>query len=534
MAKQLMFDDEARRKVLAGLRKLSSAVKVTLGPSGRNVLLEKKFGAPQATRDGITVSKEIELEDPFENVGARLGNAASEKTNDVAGDGSTTAVVLTEALFTEGVKNMTAGANPTHVRQGIDKAVAKAVEVIQSSSRPVRGLEDYRHVALVASHYDDPIADLVSKAMDKVGREGVITVEESKGFETAIEYVDGLQFDKGYISPYFINKPDQLRVEYDAPLILLTDRKISSLRDLVPVLEHSAKVGRPLVLVAEDIESEALSMLVVNRLRLGLKIAAVKAPAFGDRRKAVLEDMAILTGGTVISEETGLKLESVTPAHLGTAKRVLIEKEKTTFVGGGGAKSKVDARVSELRASIQKATSDYDREKLEERLAKLLGGVAVLRVGGVTESEMKERKFRVEDAVHAVKDAAEEGVIPGGGIVYLRAAKAIQGLKLEGDEAVGARVVASALLAPLWAIASNAGHDPSAVVYEALEKEGPEGFDAATGRWGDLLEFGLLDAAKVARVALQTAASVAGPLLTSNSVVVELKDKKQAVAGAVK
>ncbi len=534
MPKQLMFDDEARRKVLSGLRKHAAAVKVTLGPSGRNVLLDKKFGAPQATRDGITVSKEIELEDPFENVGARLANAASEKTHDVAGDGTTTAVVLAEALYAEGLKNLTAGANPTLLKRGIERAVEIAVGEIKKLSRPVEGGKDYYNVALVASHFEPKIATLVSRAIEKVGREGVITVEDSKGFETTMEFVEGLQFDKGFISPYFINKPDSLTAEYEDAYLLLTDKKISSMKELVPILELVVQTGKPLLIVAEEVEAEALTTLVVNRLRGALRVVAVKAPAFGDRRKAILEDLAIVTGGRVVSEETGFKLESLKLAHLGTAKKIKVEKEKTTIVGGGGAKERIDGRVAELRASVKKTTSDYDREKLEERLAKLLGGVGVVKVGGAMESEMKERKSRVEDAVHAVKDAAEEGVIPGGGVAYLRAAKAVQGLKLEGDEAVGARVVASALLAPLWSIAANAGHDASMIVHEALEKSGAEGFDAASGAWGDLFALGILDATKVARAALQTAASVAAPLLTSNAVIVELKDQKKAVAGAVK
>ncbi|HYF00045.1 MAG TPA: chaperonin GroEL, partial [Planctomycetota bacterium] len=415
MAKQMMFDEEARRKVLAGIRKLAGAVKVTLGPSGRNVILDKKGGSPQATKDGVTVSKEVELSDPFENIGAKLANAAADKTNDVAGDGTTTSVVLAEAIYAEGLKLVAVGANPVLVKRGMDKAVEAAVAEIRKISRPVKGIEDYRRVALVASHYDTAVADLVAKAMDKVGKEGVLTVEESKGYQTSLELVEGMQFDKGYISPYFINKPDTLTGEYEDALILLSDKKVANLKEFLPLLEQVAQAGRPLLIVAEDVEGEALTALVVNKLRGVLQVAAVKAPAFGDRRKAMLQDMAILTGGTVVSEDLGVKLESVRLEHLGKAKKVKVEKERTTIVGGGGERKHIDARIEELRASIKKTTSEYDREKYEERLAKLTGGVGILKVGGATEAEMKERKFRVDDAVHAVRAAAQEGVVPGGG-----------------------------------------------------------------------------------------------------------------------
>jgi chaperonin GroEL len=534
MAKQLMFDDEARRKVLAGIRKLAAAVRVTLGPSGRNVILEKKFGAPQATKDGVTVSKEIELEDPFENIGAKLVNSAADKTNDVAGDGTTTAAILAEAIYAEGLKLLAVGVNPAHLKRGIDRAVGAAVEEIKRISRPVKGIKDYRHTALVASHFEESIADLVSKAIEKVGKEGVITVEESKGFETTMEFVEGMQYDKGYISPYFVNKPETLTAEYDDVLILLTDRKISNIKEFVPVLEQAAQAGKPLVIVAEEVEGEALAALVVNKLRGVLPSVAVKAPAFGDRRKAILEDTAIVTGGRVVSEELGVKLESLRLADLGKAQRVKVEKERCTIIGGAGDRKAIEARIGELRASIKKTTSDYDREKFEERLAKLLGGVAILKVGGPTEAEMKERKYRVDDAVHAVRAAAQEGIAPGGGVAYLRAGQAVAKLDLPGDEAAGAKVIARALEAPLWNIASNSGHDPSCTVSDVRGTAVNEGFDAAAGKLVDMFEAGIVDAAKVCRVALQNAASVASALLTSQTVIAELKKEKKVVAGAMK
>jgi chaperonin GroEL len=534
MAKQLMFDDEARRKVLAGITRLAKAVKVTLGPSGRNVLYGRSSGAPQATKDGITVSKEVELPDPFENIGAKAANQAADKTNEVAGDGTTTAVVLAEAMVVEGLKALAAGANPVLLKRGMDAAVEAAVESIKKQSRPVKGGADYRKVAMVASHFDEPVAGLVAEAMEKVGKEGVITVEEGKTFETTLEHVDGLQFDKGYISPYFINKSEGLVADYEDVYVLLADRKLSDIREVIPILELVAQAGRPILVVAEEVEGDALAALVVNRLRGVLQAVAVKSPAFGDRRKAILQDIAILTGGTVVSDEMGVKLESLKLKDLGRAKRIRVEKDKTTIVGGGGDKKKVEERVAELRASIKKTTSDYDREKFEERLAKLTGGVAIIKVGGTTESEMKERKYRVDDAVHAVKDAAFEGVVPGGGIVFLRAQEALAKLKREGDERLGAGVVSKALEAPLWNIAFNAGLDPGVTVAEAKEAGGPRGFDASTGRVVDMFDAGIVDAAKVSRAALQNAASVASMLLTTRTVIVELKEEKKAVAGAVK
>jgi chaperonin GroEL len=530
----MMFDEEARRKVLAGIQKLAGAVKVTLGPSGRNVIYERKGGSPQATKDGVTVSKEIELSDPFENVGAKMANAAADKTNDVAGDGTTTSAVLAEAIYAEGLKIITAGANPVLVKRGMDKAVEAAVEAIKKMSRPVKTTADYRNIALIAAHGDETVADLVSQAMEKVGKEGVISVEESKTFQTTIELVEGLQFEKGYISPYFVNKPQTLSAEYDDPLILFSDRKISNLKELVPLLEQVAQAARPLILICEDVEGEALAALVVNRLRGVLQVVAVKAPAFGDRRKAMLQDMAILTGGNVVTEDLGVKLDTLKLTDLGTAKKVKVEKEKTTIIGGGGDKKQIELRIEELRTSIKKTTSEYDKEKFEERMSKMTGGVAILKVGGATETEMKERKFRVDDAVHAARGAAQEGIVAGGGLASLRAGDAVAKLKLEDDEALGARIIAKALEAPMGTIASNAGFDPSMVVAETREKGGNIGLNAATGEWGDLFEAGVVDAAKVTRTALQNAASVTSLLLTSKAVIVELKDNKKKVAGAVK
>jgi chaperonin GroEL len=533
MAKQLMFDDEGRRKMLTGIRALSKAVAVTLGPSGRNVLMDRKSGRPQATRDGVTVSKEVELPDPIENVGSKLANAAADKTNDAAGDGTTTAVVLTEAIYAEGLRNLTAGADPSALKRGMDLAVDAAVEAVRKMSRPVDGRDRYLDVARVSSHFDEPVAKLVADAIDKVGREGVITVEEGKTFDTELQFVDGLQFDKGYISPYFINKPGTLTAEYDDAYILICDRKISNVAEIVPLLEQVAQTGRAILIIAEEVEGEALAALVVNRLRGALKAVAVKAPAFGDRRKAILQDIAILTGGTVVSDELGIKLEKVRLAELGRADRIKVEKEATTIVDGAGAKKTVEARIEELRASIKKSTSDYDREKFEERLAKLQGGVAIIKVGGATESEVKERKYRVDDAVHAVRAASEEGVVPGGGGALLRAASAVEKLKLEGDEATGARIIALALRAPVGNIARNAGFDSSVVTQETLEEKEGRVFDAARGEFVDAFKSGLVDPAKVVRCALQNAASAASMLLTSGAVIVDLKDSKKAVAGAV-
>lgn len=536
MAKQLLFDDKALLKVAEGMRKLAAAVKVTLGPSGRNVILEKKFGGPQATRDGVTVSKEIQLADPFENMGAKLLNEAADKTNHDAGDGTTTAVVLGEAIFTEGLKMVQAGYNPQALRRGIEKAVQTAVEEIRKQSRPVTG-DGYLDVAMVSTHFDRPIAEMVARAIRKVGKEGVITVEESKGTVTELEQVEGMQFDKGFVSPYFVNKPESMTCELEDCRILLTDKKISNVYEIMPVLEQAAQTGTRLLVVADEVEGEALAAMVINRLRGTLQIVAVKAPAFGDRRKAILQDIAILTGGKVISQETGIDLEKVKINDLGFANKVVVEKEKTTVIGGKGEKKAIEARIQELRTLIGKTTSEYDREKYEERLARLVGGVSVIRVGGMTEAEMKEKKFRVEDAVHATKAAAQEGIVPGGGVVFLRCLPAVESLAkgLPEDEAAGARIVARALEAPLWNIARNAGFEPSVTVEDVKGMKGPEGFDAGTGKTGDLFKLGVVDPAKVSRVALQSAASLAGHLLTARACLTELKEEeKKAVEGAIK
>lgn len=536
MAKQLLFDEKARQKVGDGIRKLAAAVKVTLGPSGRNVIIDKKFGSPQATRDGVTVSKEIELEDPFENCGAKLINEAAEKTNTEAGDGTTTAVVLTEAIFEEGLRYLAAGYNAASVKRGIEKGVRVVVEELKKLSRPVDSENDYFNVAMVSSHFDKPIADIVAKAMKRVGKEGVITVEEGKSFETRLDEVEGMQFDKGYISPYFINKQDTLTCEYEDCAILITDKKITSVYEIVPVLEQVAQRGQPLLIIAEELEGEALATIVINKLRGILKIAAVKAPAFGDRRKAILQDLAVLTGGQVVSEETGLELDKVKLKDLGRAKKVVLEKELTTLIGGGGDRKSIENRVAEIRTLISKTTSDYDREKYEERLAKLVGGVCIIKVGGVTESEMKEKKFRVDDAVHAVKAAAQEGIIPGGGVAYLRAIPALEKLEktLGDDERIGVRIIRKSLESPLTNIARNAGYDPSVTVEEVKAMPTTHGFDAGKGVKGDMMKMGVVDPTKVARVALQNASSVAALLLTSKSALTELKEEKKAVEGVVK
>jgi chaperonin GroEL len=534
MAKQLMFDDVARQKAASGIRQLADAVRVTLGPSGRNVLFGKKFGSPVATRDGVTVAKEIELPDPFENTGVKLVQNAAEKTNDEAGDGTTTCVVLADAIYREGLRALASGANPVALRRGIEKAVAAAIENLETQKRPADDEKTIRFVALVASHYDDAIADIVTKAVLKAGKEGVVTVEEGKGTETRLEHVDGLQFDKGYISPYFITNPRELTAELEDAYILLTDKKLANVSELIPILEKVAQTGKPLFIVAEEVEGEALAVLVINRLRGVLRVCAAKAPAFGDRRKAILQDIAILTGGQVVSDDTGLDLEHLKLEHLGRAERVRVEKEKSTIIGGKGDPKKREAREAEIRTLIARTTSDYDREKLEERLAKIQGGVSVIEVGGATESDMKERKYRVEDAVHAAQAAMQEGIVPGGGTALIRAIPAVEQLSLEGDEKIGAGVVARALAEPAAAIARNAGHDPAYVVHEIRRRKGAEGFDARTGDFTDLFQRGVIDPLKVTRMALQNAASVAGLLLTSRTIVVELKEKEKAVEGATK
>lgn len=534
MTKQLSFDDLAKNQLYEGIRKLAGAVKVTLGPSGRNVIIEKKFGSPQATKDGVTVSKEIELEQPFENCGAKLANAAADKTNDVAGDGTTTAVVLVEAMYKEGLKALAAEYKPSLIKKGMAKAAKVAVGVIEKMAVPVKDSSDYYNVALVASHYDKEVAQIVSDSISRVGKDGVITVEESKSFETSVEHVDGMQFDKGYISPYFINKPDSQNAEYEDCYLLLTDKKISNAHDLIPILEQIAETGSTLAIVAEEVEAEALALLVVNKLRGALRVVAVKAPAFGDRRKAILQDIAVLTGAKVVSDELGISIDKITLKDLGRAKKIVVEKERTTIIGGGGSKKQIEARINEIRTLITKTTSDYDKEKYQERLGKLLGGISIINVGGPTEATMKERKFRVEDAVKAVKAAAEEGIVPGAGTCYIRAIKEIEGLKLTEDEKAGAMVVSKALESVLYNVSRNAGYDSQVVVHDVKECEGSKGFNALTGEFENLIKSGVVDAAKVERAALQNAASIVGLLITSKAVITELKDAEKQIEGVVK
>jgi chaperonin GroEL len=535
MAKQMMYDDEARRKVQAGIRKLADAVRVTLGPTAKQVILEKKYGAPLVVNDGVTIAKEIELPDPFENMGAKLVAEVASKTNDVAGDGTTTAILLTEAIYNEGLRLVTAGSNPVAIQRGIARAVDAAVDALKGQAKPVAGRDDLVAVATVAANNDAALGALVADAMEKAGKEGVIAIEEGKSLETTLDAVEGMQFDKGYISPYFITDAEKLTAILEEPYLLLSEKKISSLKDFVPLLEQVVPTGKPLLVVAEEVEGEALAALVINKLRGGFTACAIKAPAFGDRRKAILQDLAILTGGTVLAEDTGKTLETMTLEDLGRARRVTVEKDRTTIVGGGGDKKAIEARVAQLRSQHRTTTSDYDKEKLHERLAKLVGGVAIVKVGGVTEAAMKERKFRVEDAVNATRAAADEGIVPGGGIALLRAVPAVEKriASLEGDEAMGARVVARALEAPLRQLAANAGENGALAVDEARERGGTFGFNARTGQWVDLLKAGIVDPVKVTRTGLQNAASVATLLLTSRSLLTDLKDRKKAVAGSV-
>lgn len=534
-AKQVLFNDGARSRILKGVNILADAVKVTLGPKGRNVLLERSFGAPVITKDGVSVAKEIELKDNFENIGAQVVKQVASKTADVAGDGTTTATVLAQAIVREGVRYVAAGMNPMDLKRGIDKAVAKVVDELKSLSKPISTSKEIAQVAALSANSDQDIGTIIAQAMDKVGKEGVITVEDGKSLENELDVVEGMQFDRGYLSPYFINNPEKQIAVLEEPLILLHDKKISAIRDLLPILEAAAKAGKPLLIVAEDIEGEALATLVVNSMRGILKVAAVKAPGFGDRRKAMLEDIAILTGATVVSEETGKQLDKAELADLGSAKRVEVHKENTIIVGGGGDQSRIDARVKAIQAQIDQATSDYDREKLQERVAKLAGGVAVIKVGAATEVEMKEKKDRVDDALHATRAAVEEGIVPGGGVALLRARAVLDSLKAENsDQEAGVRIVHSALEAPLRAIANNAGDEPSVVVAKVAEGKGNFGYNAATGDYGDLVEAGVVDPTKVTRSALQNAASIASLILTTEAGVAELpKDEKaSAVASA--
>jgi chaperonin GroEL len=533
VAKQLLFDTDARERIFQGVRKTSGVVKTTLGPGGRNVILQKSFGGPVVTKDGVTVAKEIELEEPFENMGAKMVREVANKTNDIAGDGTTTAALLVEAIYGEGLKALAAGAAPVLLQRGIEKATAAVVDALEKAAIPVEGRTHIVQVATISANHDARIGELLADAVEEAGKDGVITVEEGKGVETTLETVDGLQFDKGFISPYFITDADQLKCVLEDVTILFYEKKLSSLRDLVPVLERIAQSGEPVLVVAEDVEGEALAALVINRLRGVLKACAVKAPGFGDRRKAMMEDMAILTGGRFISEDTGIKLESVEQSHLGHADKVIVEKDKTTLVGGAGDKKEIESRIAQIRTLIEKATSDYDREKLEERLAKLSGGVAVIKVGGKTETEMKERKFRVEDALNATRAAVEEGIVPGGGVALLRAREAIESLDLQGDERIGARILTNALSLPLKTIAANAGENGSLAAAEALEHEDRSyGFDALKKTYGNMIEMGIVDPLKVVRVSLQNAAGRAGLMLTTDTIITELKDKEKTAVGA--
>jgi chaperonin GroEL len=525
----MLYDADARAAMLAGVAKLSAAVKVTLGPTGRNVLLQKSFGSPKVTKDGVSVSKEIDLPTPFENMGAKMANQVASKTSDVAGDGTTTAVVLAESIVADGLKNVTAGANPMALKRGIDLAVDAAVGSIADQAKKVRNTDDLRKIATVSANWDTQIGDLIAEAFEKVGADGVITVEEGKSITNELEIVEGMQFDKGFISAYFITNPNTMEVELEDPYILLHEKKLSSLRDLVPLLEKIATSGRPLLVLAEDVEGEALAALVVNRLRGVLRVCAVKAPAFGDRRKAILADLAVLTGGQVISEDLGLKLESVELSVLGSATRVVVTKDDTTIIEGAGKKKDIRARAETIRGQIVKTTSDYDREKLSERLAKLTGGVAVIKAGAATETEMKERKDLIDDGVHATRAASEEGVVPGGGVVFLHALDAVKKVRdrARGDEKIGVDLVARALLAPTRQIVNNTGEDGDVVIAEILQRAGNVGYDAATATYVDMVKAGIIDPAKVSRTALQNAASVAGLLLTTDLMVTEYDEEAE-------
>jgi len=530
MAKQLSFDEEARHALLSGVRKLAKAVKATLGPSGRNVILDKKFGSPTITKDGVTVAKEIELTCPYENMGAQLIKEVSSKTSDIAGDGTTTATVLAEAIFSEGLRNVTAGANPISLQRGINKAAAALVAKLAEISTEVTDTKEIAQVATVSANWDTEIGNIIADAMDKVGKDGTITVEEAKGIETTLDVVEGMQFDKGYLSPYMVTDTETMTVDLENVLILINEKKVSSLKDMLPLLEKVAQSGRPLLIIAEDVEGEALATLVVNKIRGTLSVAAVKAPGFGDRRKAMLEDIAILTGGRVITEDLGIKLENVSLEDLGSAKSIKITKEDTTIIEGEGKSEAISGRVSQIRRQIEETTSDYDREKLQERLAKLAGGVAVINVGAATETEMKEKKARVEDALHATRAAVEEGIVPGGGVALIRAQKALANLKLEGDEAIGAQIVHRAVEAPLRQLADNAGLEGALIVQEVKKGKGNEGYNVATGNYEDLVKAGVVDPTKVTRSALQNAASISGLLLTTEALVTEIPDKEKAPA----
>jgi chaperonin GroEL len=529
MAKQLQFDENARQALLRGVEKLARAVKATLGPAGRNVILDKKFGSPTITKDGVSVAKEIELDCPYENMGAQLIREVSSRTSDIAGDGTTTATVLAEAIYKEGLRNVTAGANPISLQRGIMKATEAIVAQLKVISREVNDTKEIAQVATVSANWDAEVGRIIAEAMDKVGKDGTITVEEAKGIETTLDVVEGMQFDKGYLSPYFVTDAESMEVVLDSAYILIHEKKISSLKDMLPLLEKVAKTGRPLLIIAEDVEGEALATLVVNKLRGILHIAAVKAPGFGDRRKAMLEDIAALTGGKVITDDLGIKLESVDLSDLGSAKRLTITKENTTIVEGAGTSESITGRVNQIRRQIEDTTSDYDREKLQERLAKLAGGVAVINVGAATETEMKEKKARVEDALHATRAAVEEGIVPGGGTALIRAQAGVGDLGLTGDEKTGAGIVARAIEAPLRQLAANAGREGALIVERV--KNGAEGYNVATDTYEDLIASGVVDPTKVTRSALQNAASIAGLLLTTECLITEIKEDKPAAGG---
>lgn len=531
MAKQLQFDEAARQTLLRGVEKLARAVKATLGPAGRNVILDKKFGSPTVTKDGVSVAKEIELEDPYENMGAQLIKEVSSKTSDIAGDGTTTATVLAEAIYKEGLRNVTAGANPISLQRGILEASKAIVAQLAEISKKVDDSKEIAQVATVSANWDHEIGGIIADAMKKVGKDGTITVEEAKGIETTLDVVEGMQFDKGYLSPYFVTDPESMDCDLENPYILIHEKKISNLKDLLPVLEKIAKTGKPLLIIAEDVEGEALAALVVNKLRGTLNIAAVKAPGFGDRRKAMLEDIAILTGGRCITEDLGIKLENIELEDLGEAKRVTISKEETVIVQGGDNNTKITGRVGQIRKQIADTTSDYDREKLQERLAKLAGGVAVINVGAATESEMKEKKARVEDALHATRAAVEEGIVPGGGTALIRATGLIGDLGLSGDEATGADIIVSAIEAPLRQLAANAGLEGALIVEKVKNASGNEGYNVATGDYVDLIEAGVVDPTKVTRSALQNAASISGLMLTTEALITDIPEPEPADAG---
>ncbi len=532
-AKEIKYGVKARESILSGVNALANAVKVTLGPKGRNVVIEKSFGSPVITKDGVTVAKEIELEDKFANMGAQMVKEVASKTSDVAGDGTTTATILAQAVYREGSKLVAAGVNPMALKRGIDKAVSAVVDKLKEISKPTKDQQEIAQVGTISANNDPTIGNIIAEAMDKVGKEGVITVEEAKSMETSLDVVEGMQFDRGYLSPYFVTDPERMECILEDPYILIHEKKISNMKDLLPILEQVAKMGRPLLIIAEDVDGEALATLVVNKLRGTIQACAVKAPGFGDRRKAMLEDIAILTGGTMIAEDLGIKLENITLNDLGTAKRVVIDKDTTTIVDGGGSKEKIEARVKQIRAQIEETTSDYDREKLQERLAKLIGGVAVIYVGAATETEMKEKKARVEDALNATRAAVEEGIVPGGGTALIRCIDVLDGIKTEDEEEMhGVNIIRRAIEEPLRQIAYNAGHEGSVIVERVKAESGNVGFNAATGEFEDLVKAGIIDPTKVTRSALQNASSVSGLLLTTEAMVAEIPKKEDDVAAA--